>query len=294
MALSLSCWVCDQHVYIAGVENRGFTTGLFKNGTSALVGLFIPAAVQPSVLSRLDALYKGAVLTALKYIIGVLIGWGLNRVFGPAGILGLTPLAVITAVTNSNGAIYTALAKEFGDSTDVGAIAILSLNDGPFLTMIALGATGLAEIPLISIIAVIVPLFIGMFLGNADEEFKMLLTNGLAMLLPFNGFVLGANMSLMSIVKAGAGGIVLGLVTVVCTGVLTYYIYSAIRRKPIPWVWLLEPLAKCSCSAGLCCNGGSIPESCCGATAQVAASVVVSAILTPLLTGYFIKGTKTS
>ena len=156
------------------------------------------------------------------------------------GILGLTPLAVITAVTNSNGAIYTALAKEFGDNTDVGAIAILSLNDGPFLTMIALGTTGLAEIPILSLVAAIVPLIIGMILGNLDEDFKVLLSNGLAMLLPFNGFVLGANTSLFTIAKAGAGGIVLGLITVLFTGILTYYLYSLIRR--ILWEWPLAPL----------------------------------------------------
>lgn len=284
---------CVINTFIPQVlEIGGFTTGLFKNGTSALVGLFILCSgATISFRQAGEPLYKGAVLTALKYAIGVAIGWGINRIFGSAGILGLTPLAVITAVTNSNGAIYTALAKEFGDSTDVGAIAILSLNDGPFLTMIALGATGLADIPFISIVAVIVPLFIGMFLGNADEEFKVLLTNGLAMLLPFNGFVLGANMSLMSIVKAGAGGIVLGLITVIFTGVLTYYIYSAIRRKPDPMGMAIGTTGgnAVAVPASVAMADPSLNPIVEVATAQVAASVVVSAILTPLLTGYFYK-----
>lgn len=168
---------CLVNTFIPQVlEIGGFTTGLFKTGTSTLVGLFILCSGATINFKQAALpLYKGAVLTILKYAIGVLLGLGLNRLFGPMGILGLTPLAVITAVTNSNGAIYTALAKEFGDNTDVGAIAILSLNDGPFLTMIALGTTGLAEIPILSLVAAIVPLIIGMILGNLDEDFKIVI-----------------------------------------------------------------------------------------------------------------------
>ena len=179
-------------------------------------------------------------LTILKYVIGVILGWGLNAIFGPAGILGLTPLAIISAVTNSNGAIYTALAKEFGDETDVGAIAILSFNDGPFLTMIALGATGLADIPFISLVAAIVPLIIGMILGNLDPDFRKLLSDGMAMLLPFNGFVLGSNTSLFTIAEAGVGGIALGIMTLFFTGVLLTIFTALSGASPTPWVWLSE------------------------------------------------------
>ena len=282
---------CLVNTFIPQVlEIGGFTTGLFKTGTSTLVGLFILCSGATINFKQAALpLYKGAVLTILKYAIGVLLGLGLNRLFGPMGILGLTPLAVITAVTNSNGAIYTALAKEFGDNTDVGAIAILSLNDGPFLTMIALGTTGLAEIPILSLVAAIVPLIIGMILGNLDEDFKMLLSNGLAMLLPFNGFVLGANTSLFTIAKAGAGGIVLGLITVLFTGVLTYYLYSLIRRKPDPMGMAIGTTGgnAVAVPASVAMADPSLEPVVGVATAQVAGAVVITAILTPILTGFF-------
>lgn len=266
----------------------GFTTGLFKAGTSTLVGLFILCSGATIDFKQAGLpLYKGAVLTILKYVIGVLLGLGLNKLFGPAGILGLTPFAVITAVTNSNGAIYTALAKEFGDKTDVGAIAILSLNDGPFLTMIALGTTGLADIPIIALVAAIVPLIIGMLLGNLDPDFKKLLSDGLNMLLPFNGFVLGSNTSLITIVKAGPGGIVLGLMTVLFTGIVTYYLYSFIRRKRDPMGMAIGTTGgnAVAVPASVAMADPALEPYVPVATAQVAAAVVVTAILTPILTG---------
>ncbi len=274
------------------LEIGGFTTGLFKSGTATLVGLFILCSGASINFKQAGLpLYKGAVLTVLKYAIGVLLGLGLNIIFGSRGLLGLTPLAVITAVTNSNGAIYTALAKEFGDDTDVGAIAILSLNDGPFLTMIALGTTGLANIPIISLVAAIVPLIIGMILGNLDSDFKKLLSDGLNMLLPFNGFILGANTSLLTIAQAGAGGILLGLVTVFFTGVITYYLYSMIRRKADPMGMAIGTTGgnAVAVPASVAMADPSLEPIMPVATAQVAASVVVTSILCPILTGMYSK-----
>lgn len=203
-------------------------------------------------------------------------------------MLGLTPFAAIAAITNSNGAIYTALAKEFGDDTDMGAIAVLSLNDGPFLTMIALGTTGLASIPVIDIVAAIIPLIIGMILGNLDSDFRDLLSKGLNMILPVNGFVFGANMSLITIAKAGVPGIILGLITVLSTGVLTYFIYSAIRRKPDPMGMAIGTVGgnAVATPASVAAVDTSLEPYAASATAQIAASVVITAILTPVLTGF--------
>ncbi|MGL4789930.1 MAG: 2-keto-3-deoxygluconate permease [Anaerotignaceae bacterium] len=267
----------------------GFTTALFKSGQATLVGLFIFCSGATIDIKQVgQPLYKGAVLTILKLLVGVLIGFGLNSAFGPSGILGLTPFVVIAAVTNSNGAIYTALAKEFGDETDMGAIAILSLNDGPFLTMIALGTTGIASIPIISIVAAIVPLVIGMILGNLDSEFKELLSKGLNMILPVNGFVFGANMSLITIFKAGIPGVLLGLIAVLTTGVLTYFIYSLIRRKPDPMGMAIGTVGgnAVATPASVAMADPTLEPYVEAATAQTAAAVVVTAILTPLITGY--------
>lgn len=51
---------------------------------------------------------------------------------------------------------------------------------------------------------------------------------------PFNGFALGAGMNFNNILRAGISGIVLGLLTVLATGLLTFFLYSALRRKADP------------------------------------------------------------
>ena len=47
------------------------------------------------------------------------------------GVLGLSPLALVSAITNSSGTLYVSLAQEFGDKNDVAAIGPLCINDLP-------------------------------------------------------------------------------------------------------------------------------------------------------------------
>ena len=270
----------------------GFTTALFKGGQATLVGLFIFCSGATISFKEVGLpLYKGIILTVLKFAFGFAVGALLNMFFGPAGILGLTPFAVIGALTNSNGAIYTALAKEFGDETDMGAIAVLSLNDGPFLTMIAMGASGLADIPVIDIVAAIVPLVVGMILGNLDGEFRTLLSNGLNMVLPVNGFVFGANMSLFTIINAGVPGLIMGLLCVFFTGVCVYWVYSIIRKKPDPMGMAVGTVAgnAVATPAAVAMADTSLQPYVEAATAQTAAAMVITALLTPVMTGFFAK-----
>ena len=79
--------------------------------------------------------------------LGILVG----RIFGLAGILGISSMAIICAVTNSNGSVYYALMQTYGDDIDCACMPILAINDGPFLTLVALGASGLADIPIMSL-----------------------------------------------------------------------------------------------------------------------------------------------
>lgn len=112
----------------------GFTSGLFKNGIPTLIGLYLfCSGATIDVKAAGSTVYKGVILTVLKFFVGFGLGLLLNAIFGEAGFMGLLPLAVIGAVTNSNGVIYATLAGEYGDESDVGATAILTLNDGPFL-----------------------------------------------------------------------------------------------------------------------------------------------------------------
>ena len=276
----------------AGLEIGGFTTAVFKEGTTALIGLFLIFSGATINFKEIGMpLVKGILLTSIKLVIGAGIGYGLNYMFGPAGIFGITPLAVIAATTNSNGAVYTALAKEFGDATDIGAISVLALNDGPFFTMIVLGASGMASIPLKSLAAAIIPLIIGIILGNLDTDFRKMFLSGMDVLLPFTGFALGANMSYLTIFEAGMQGIALGLVTVLMTGFGTYMIYSLIWRKKSPLGMAVGTTGgnAVATPAALELSDPGLSPYTAAATAQVAAAVVVTAILTPVITGILAK-----
>lgn len=270
----------------------GFTSHLFKTGAMPILAVFLFCnGAQINVKQAGAPLIKGVVLTAVKFIIGAALGIAVNKLFGPAGIFGIAPIAIISAVTNSNGGLYAALAGEYGDSTDVGAVSVLSLNDGPFFTMLALGASGLASVPIIALISAIIPIIVGFILGNLDEEIRKFLEPATTIMIPFFAFPLGAALNFTQLLKAGIPGILLGICCTALTGLGGYAAMKLIRAKH-PQVG-----AAIGTSAG---NSVATPEAVAAvdpsiapfvatATVQIAACIIVTAILCPMLVSYLNK-----
>ncbi len=269
-----------------------FTTYLWKSGAMPILAAFLFCnGAQINLKSAGITLGKGVILTAIKFVIGAALGIIVNMIWGPDGFWGLTPLALIGAVTNSNGGLYSALSGEFGDATDVGAVSILSINDGPFLTMVAMGVSGLANIPFMVLVGSIVPILVGMILGNLDEDIRKFCEPGATMLIPFFAFPLGAGLNFMQLLTAGIPGIFLGVICCLLTGIGGYICMRLIRSK--------HP--ECGGAIGTTAgNAASTPQSLAdadatltpyvtAATAQMAASCIVTAILCPVLVSYLHK-----
>lgn len=275
------------------VKIGSFTTATFTSaGTATAIGIQLFCLGTTLQLSDMPKVLKrGGLLLIAKFIIGAAIGIAIGMLCGKAGFLGLTTLAVISAVTNSNGSVYLALMTEYGDETDCASMALLSINDGPFLTLVAMGASGLANIPLVALVAAVGPLLMGMILGNLDKEIPKFVSPAGTILIPFVGFCLGAGIKLTNLVKGGFGGILLGLICCLVGGIFIVACERFIGHRPGYAAWGVSTTAgnavAVPAAVALIDPAWAPYESV--ATAQVAAAAVVTAIMVPFITSWWAK-----
>lgn len=274
------------------LEIGSFTSHLWKTGAMPILAVFLFCnGAQINVKQAGQPLLKGVGLTAIKFIIGAALGIIVNKIWGPTGILGIAPLAIIAAITNSNGGLYCALAGEFGDSTDVGAVSILSINDGPFFTMVALGLSGIAEIPLIMLVGAILPILLGCVMGNLDEELRKWLAPGAVIMIPFFAFPLGAALNFQQLITAGGPGILLGILCTVLTGFGGYFVMKLFRAKHPQVGAAIGTTAgnAVATPAAIAAADTSLQAVEASATVQIAAAIIVTAILCPILVSFLDK-----
>ena len=265
----------------------GLTTATFATGAASFIGCSLFCVGSQITVRKIgEPIKRGAVLLLAKFAAGFIPTLLVKWLFGPAGILGITPLMLLAAVTNSNGGMYLGLMTQFGDENDLGSQSLLGINDGPFLTLIGMGIAGLANFDAIALLASVGPLLVGIILGNLDSDIRDFLKPGIMLTLPFLAFCLGTGLNLLNVFKGGILGIALGLIVVILTGIFTIPADKFILKRPG------------YAGAALCTTAGNAvatpailaqvsPELASQvdvATAAVAASVIVTAILCPIVT----------
>lgn len=269
-----------------------FTTHLWKTGAMPILAVFLFCNGTCIDIKKAGVtLYKGVVITVVKVGLGILVGLACGKLFGEAGFMGLSTLAIVGSFANSNGGLYAALAGAYGDATDVGAVSILSINDGPFFTMVALGAAGVAKIPMSILIGCIIPVIIGCVLGNIDEDIRKFCEPGATLLIPFFAFPLGAGLNIMNLLKAGGPGIFLGVACTLVTGLGGYFVYKLLKIDHPEVAAAIGTTAgnAAATPAALAAVDASLLGVVEAATAQITAAIIVTAILCPTLVSFLHK-----
>lgn len=110
----------------------GFTQALFVDAVPVLAALYLVCAgAQLNLRSFGTSVAKGVTLLTVKWFVAVIFTLLAIWFGGESGLwLGLAPLAIMAAMSNSNGAMYMAVASQYGKQDDKAAYSILVLNDG--------------------------------------------------------------------------------------------------------------------------------------------------------------------
>lgn len=276
------------------LELGSFTTALFQQSALPLIALLIFATgTQVTLKTSGPVLATTGVVLLCKSIIPASIVILIGSIVGIDGIFGVSILAMLVCVDNSNGGLWLAFTGRYGDKRDRGAYIASALNDGPFFSMLFLGASGLAAIPGTAMLAAVIPFLIGMLIGNLNPHWREVLRPTPAIVIPFFALALGTGIDLNNIIKGGFAGLILGAIIAPVTGLFVYLGYRFLLRRGYR--------SGIGFAAGTTAGNAIATPAIVGladprfqpyvetATAQVAAAVLVTAVLAPLLASAVLK-----
>lgn len=273
-----------------------FTNGLMTGTVPILAVWFFCMGAGINIRATGTVLRKSGTLVLTK----IAVAWGvaaIGSLFLPQGgiqtgfFAGLSVLALISVMDMTNGGLYASIMQQYGSKEEAGAFVLMSLESGPLVTMLILGSTGLAAFEPHTFVGAILPFLIGFLLGNLDHDLRDLFSKATQTMIPFFGFALGNSIDLKVIVDTGLLGIFLGLAVIVITG-----IPLILADKFIGGGNGTAGLAASSTAGAAVANPMIIanmkPEfmpAAQSATALVAACVIITSVMVPIVTAYYSK-----
>ncbi|MFB6469226.1 2-keto-3-deoxygluconate transporter [Cytobacillus sp. Hz8] len=271
-----------------------FTNGLMTGTVPILAVWFFCMGAGINIKSTGTVLRKSGTLVltkiAVAWIVVIVASLFLPHNGVQTGLFaGFSVLALISCMDMTNGGLYASIMQQYGSKEEAGAFVLMSLESGPLVTMLVLGSTGLAAFEPHTFVGAVLPFLVGFALGNLDPELRDFFSKATNTMIPFFGFALGNSIDLTVIAKTGLAGIIIGILVIIITG-----IPLMLADKFIGGGNGTAGLAASSTAGAAVANPMIIadmkPEFLSmaqSATALVAASVIVTSILVPILTAYW-------
>ncbi|MEC0302676.1 2-keto-3-deoxygluconate transporter [Terribacillus saccharophilus] len=271
-----------------------FTGGLMTGTIPILAVWFFCMGAGIQLKSTGTILRKSGTLVITKIAVAWVVAIIAAQFLPEGGIqtglfAGFSVLTLVAAMDMTNGGLYASIMQQYGSKEEAGAFVLMSLESGPLMTMIILGSTGLAAFEPQVFVGAVLPFLVGFLLGNLDGDLRAFFSRATQTMIPFFGFALGNSIDLGVILETGLAGIILGVLVIVVTG-----IPLMIADKYIGGGNGTAGIAASSTAGAAVANpmiiATMIPEFMPiaeAATALVAASVVVTSILVPILTAFW-------
>lgn len=271
----------------------GFTEALFGgSGVTFIVALltFISATLLDVAMIK-EVMKKQGVLLLLKLVIAFGVGFLLINNIGTGSVLGVSALAIIVALTSTNPAMYLALVNDYGAKSDAGAFGLLGIIATPVTPVLIFAASLGGEVDWLSLFATLLPIVVGLLLGNLDPAFRDLTQPALGILMPFLGWGLGASMNLMDALRGGIGGIVVVVVYLLLILVPLYLFETKVLKSSGGSAVGMSSIAGVSLAAPAAVGQlyPQFAEFVPNTVAQLSFGVVITSILIPIIVREIVK-----
>lgn len=269
----------------------GFTE-LFLGGgmTSGILSLIVFASGTTIKLEGIGSLlrHQGSIILA-KFVWATLLSFIYFYLFGHEGILGVSAVAFVTAMYVVNPAIQYSLTQNYGQPgagqmNGVYSLFALPIFPLTFFTIFGSAGSGVG-IDWMPIISTLIPLFVGILLGNLDDGFTQLFSGIVGGLLPILGWSLGQGLNLFEALSSGVSGVILTLMFFILMLPLIGFEQKILKEDGVTTAAMLNASGSSTATpaavAAVIPAVGSYASS---ASTQLLMIVIILAVVSPIVT----------
>lgn len=175
--------------------------------------------------------------------------------------------------------------QDYGNKEDMSAFGFVGLMCVPAYPMFVFSISQATQIDWTPIISTLVPMLVGIAVGNLDRNMAKFLTPAIPVFMPFMGWAFGSGINLIDATKSGFQGVLLTIIFYIIILPALIYGERIINKGNGISALAMTSIAGMSVSVPslIALSNTAYEPFTQSATAQVAFGVVISSIVTPFL-----------